>query len=180
MKATTPPFFCASARTCWQRVVLPDDSGPKISVIRPRGTPPTPVARSSAIEPVGIASTACRSDEPSFMIEPRPNCFSMDRIAASTARVRSVAGRSSLSTPFPSAPVILPVPVIVMPGFPPGSDRGPRRSFLVRTRLLLVAWLAPGLDHLHRGRRRIEKRLQPGLGGLGLGLLLYFAVWAIL
>ena len=40
--------------TCWQTVVLPDDSGPKISVIRPRGMPPTPSARSSAIEPVGI------------------------------------------------------------------------------------------------------------------------------
>ena len=43
--------------TCWQTVVLPLDSGPKISVIRPRGIPPTPSARSSAIEPVGIEST---------------------------------------------------------------------------------------------------------------------------
>jgi hypothetical protein len=40
---------------CWQTVVLPDDSGPKISVIRPRGMPPTPRARSSAMEPVGMA-----------------------------------------------------------------------------------------------------------------------------
>ena len=54
MKATTPPRFCASAMTCWQTVVLPDDSGPKISVIRPRGMPPTPSARSSAMDPVGI------------------------------------------------------------------------------------------------------------------------------
>ena len=52
MKATTPPRFWASARTCWQTVVLPDDSGPKISVMRPRGMPPTPSARSSAMEPV--------------------------------------------------------------------------------------------------------------------------------
>ena len=51
MKATTPPRAWASAMTCWQTVVLPDDSGPKISVIRPRGMPPTPSARSSAIEP---------------------------------------------------------------------------------------------------------------------------------
>ncbi len=57
MKATTPPRAWASARTCWQTVVLPDDSGPKISVIRPRGMPPTPSARSSAIEPVGIVSS---------------------------------------------------------------------------------------------------------------------------
>ncbi len=54
MNAAMPPRCCASAMTCWQRVVLPDDSGPKISVIRPRGIPPTPSARSSAIEPVGI------------------------------------------------------------------------------------------------------------------------------
>ena len=54
MNAAMPPRFCASAMTCWQTVVLPDDSGPKISVIRPRGMPPTPSARSSAIEPVGI------------------------------------------------------------------------------------------------------------------------------
>ena len=57
MNATTPPRAWASARTCWQTVVLPDDSGPKISVIRPRGMPPTPSARSSAIEPVGIVSS---------------------------------------------------------------------------------------------------------------------------
>ena len=64
--------------TCWQIVVLPDDSGPKISVIRPRGMPPTPSARSSAIEPVGMKSTACRSTAPSFMIEPRPELL-LDR-----------------------------------------------------------------------------------------------------
>jgi hypothetical protein len=57
MNAATPPRRWASAITCWQIVVLPDDSGPKISVIRPRGMPPTPRARSSAIEPVGIEST---------------------------------------------------------------------------------------------------------------------------
>ena len=85
---------CASAMTCWQTVVLPDDSGPKISVIRPRGMPPTPRARSSAIEPVGIESTYCRSAEPSFMIDPRPNCFSIARIAASTARPRSATALS--------------------------------------------------------------------------------------
>ncbi len=61
MNATTPPRAWASARTCWQTVVLPDDSGPKISVIRPRGMPPTPSARSRAMEPVGMKSTACRS-----------------------------------------------------------------------------------------------------------------------
>src|SRR5664280_3683959 len=91
MKAATPPRRWASAMTCWQSVVLPDDSGPNTSVTRPRGIPPTPSARSRAIDPVGMKSTCCRSAEPSFMIDPRPNCFSIERIAASTAFVRSAA-----------------------------------------------------------------------------------------
>src|SRR5687768_2815779 len=180
MKATTPPFFCASARTCWQRVVLPDDSGPKISVMRPRGTPPTPIARSSAMEPVGMASTCCRSDEPSFMIEPRPNCFSMDRMAASTARVRSAValsvGLSRRSTPFPSAPDCRLVPAIVMPGTPYWLRRGP--GSVLRLRLLLPTWFALGLDDLDRRRWRVHQRLQLGTLRLRLGLLLLFAVRA--
>ena len=111
MNAAMPPRFCASAMTCWQTVVLPDDSGPKISVIRPRGIPPTPRARSSAIEPVGTESTDCRSADPSFMIEPRPNCFSIARIAASTARPRSA---TALSVVVPlRASMSLPVIVIL-------------------------------------------------------------------
>ena len=39
-----PPVFCASATTCSAIVVLPDDSGPKISKMRPRGKPPMPSA----------------------------------------------------------------------------------------------------------------------------------------
>ena len=42
-------------------VVLPEDSGPKTSTIRPRGTPPIPSARSSESAPVGIAATLFRS-----------------------------------------------------------------------------------------------------------------------
>ncbi len=95
MNAATPPRRWASAMTCWQTVVLPDDSGPKISVIRPRGMPPTPSARSRAIEPVGMKSTCCRAVAPSFMIEPVPNCFSIERIAASTALPRSAWARSA-------------------------------------------------------------------------------------
>ena len=92
MNAATPPRRCASAMMCWAIVVLPDDSGPKISLMRPFGSPPIPRAISSEIAPVGMESIASRSREPSFMIAPRPNCFSMVRIAASTARVRSVEG----------------------------------------------------------------------------------------
>ena len=83
--------------------------GPKISVIRPRGMPPTPSARSSAIEPVGIVSSTCRSPEPSFMIEPRPNCFSMSRGAASTALPRS-RRRSLRRSALPSSPSIRHAP----------------------------------------------------------------------
>ena len=42
MNAAMPPAFCASAITCSAMVVLPEDSGPKISLMRPRGNPPTP------------------------------------------------------------------------------------------------------------------------------------------
>ena len=37
-------------------VVLPEDSGPKISTMRPRGKPPTPSAKSTPNEPVEITS----------------------------------------------------------------------------------------------------------------------------
>ena len=40
---------------CNASVVLPLDSGPKISTTRPRGTPPTPRARSSPSDPVEMA-----------------------------------------------------------------------------------------------------------------------------
>jgi hypothetical protein len=39
MKAASPPAFWASAMMCRPRVVLPLDSGPKISTMRPRGNP---------------------------------------------------------------------------------------------------------------------------------------------
>ena len=50
--AAMPPSFCASAMICSVRVVLPDDSGPKISTTRPRGTPPMPRAKSRLTDPV--------------------------------------------------------------------------------------------------------------------------------
>ena len=78
MNAAMPPFFCASAITCRAIVVLPDDSGPKISLIRPRGNPPIPMAASSEMEPVEITATGTiASFEPSRRIEPFPNCFSI-------------------------------------------------------------------------------------------------------
>ena len=47
-----PPDACTSAMACRATVVLPDDSGPYTSIIRPRGYPPTLMQRSSASEPL--------------------------------------------------------------------------------------------------------------------------------
>src|SRR5215212_2294239 len=46
-------------------------------MIRPRGTPPTPRARSSARAPVEIEATFRGPSSPMRMIEPLPNCFSI-------------------------------------------------------------------------------------------------------
>src|SRR5690349_11592464 len=180
MKAATPPLRWASAMTCWHTVVLPDDSGPKISTIRPRGMPPTPSARSSAIEPVGIESTLCRSAEPSFMIDPRPNCFSIARIAASTARPRSASALSPVPLVGTSLPVIvIESSLLAASADPRKRDPGPRppgasalAGLLVPPRLALL------LDQL-RLLRGVRERCQLGLGVLVLGLLLDFLVGAI-
>src|SRR5437899_3629789 len=64
--------------------------------MRPRGKPPTPSARSTAIEPVEMTSIFSSAAAPSFMIEPFPNCFSICRIAWSIARVFSDTATSHL------------------------------------------------------------------------------------
>src|ERR1035441_6286943 len=90
MNAAMPPAFCASAITCSAIVVLPEDSGPKISLMRPRGRPPTPNAASSEIEPVEITETGTMASfDPRRRIEPFPNCFSIWLRALSKARERS-------------------------------------------------------------------------------------------
>src|SRR5689334_13945462 len=180
MNAAMPPRRWASAITCWQTVVLPDDSGPKISVIRPRGMPPTPSARSSAMEPVGIESTLCRSAEPSFMIEPRPNCFSIARMAASTAFPRSATAFSpaplrSMSLPEIVICVLAPVGCCA----PFGAGPGPRPSGASALAGLLVPpRLALLLDDF-RLLRHVRERRQRRLGRLVLGLLLGFLGGAI-
>src|SRR5580698_3483522 len=72
-------------------VVLPEDSGPKISMTRPRGTPPTPRAASKEMEPVEMTEIGTTSFEPSRMMEPLPNCFSSPERASSIALLRSSA-----------------------------------------------------------------------------------------
>ena len=86
-----PPFFWASAITCSVSVVFPEDSGPKISVTRPRGIPPIPIAMSRTMEPVDMAGTLTFAESsPSFMTAPLPNCFSICASAISSALSRSL------------------------------------------------------------------------------------------
>ncbi len=90
--AATPPWRCTSAIAWSASVVFPDDSGPKISTTRPRGSPPTPSARSSASEPVETTATGAGSiPSPSRMMLPFPNCFSIPAIARPRAFTFSVS-----------------------------------------------------------------------------------------
>ena len=90
MKAQVPPVFCISAITWSESVVLPEDSGPKISIMRPFGSPPTPSARSSDSDPVGQTSMFCGSRLSDMrMMAPLPNCFSMLASAMDNAFLRS-------------------------------------------------------------------------------------------
>src|SRR5215470_7511753 len=85
--AAIPPAFCASAITWSVIVVFPEDSGPKTSITRPRGKPPTPSAASKEIAPVEMTEIGTiASFEPSRMIDPLPNCFSICERARSIAR----------------------------------------------------------------------------------------------
>ena len=85
MNAATPPFCWACATACKAIVVLPLDSGPNNSMIRPRGKPLPPSARSSDRAPVEIPSTSMWDPSPSFMIAPAPNVFSIWLIALLSA-----------------------------------------------------------------------------------------------
>src|SRR5215213_4639535 len=106
MYAATSPDFCASATMWSASVVLPEDSGPKISMTRPRGMPPTPMLASNESEVVEMAGMSITSLSPRRMIEPLPNFFSMFASAASTALPRSAPclsamfATTSFSSPF--------------------------------------------------------------------------------
>src|SRR2546427_11027991 len=90
MYAAAPPRRWAFATTCSANVVLPLDSGPKISVTRPRGMPPIPIAASRLIAPVGIASTrTCGESAPIRMMAPLPQVFSIWVMARLSAFLRS-------------------------------------------------------------------------------------------
>ena len=98
MNAHTPPSFCASARTWYTSVVLPEDSGPKTSTMRPRGMPPMPSARSSDSAPVGMALTLTWApSSPIRMTLPLPNWRSICVSAPCSASLRAFAAFSSVT-----------------------------------------------------------------------------------
>src|SRR5689334_22583059 len=100
MKAQTPPIDWAWAMMWLTRVVLPEDSGPKISTIRPRGTPPMPSAKSSASAPVGIESTLTVPLSPRRIREPCPKSRSICVTAASSAASLALASLADASLRF--------------------------------------------------------------------------------
>src|SRR5882672_5823336 len=90
MYAAAPPRRWAFATRCSASVVLPLDSGPKISVTRPRGMPPIPMAASRLIAPVGMTSTRTRGESaPIRMMAPFPQVFSICVMARLRAFLRS-------------------------------------------------------------------------------------------
>src|SRR5256886_3826305 len=131
MYAAAPPCRCECATTCSASVVLPLDSGPKISVTRPRGIPPMPIAASRLIAPVGIASPRTWGESaPIRMMAPLPHVFSICVIARLRALRRSSV---SLGASFSAAMSVLDMgwePPYERPEYipkprltPPGAER---------------------------------------------------------
>src|SRR5207247_332458 len=131
MYAAAPPWRWAFATTCSASVVLPLDSGPKISVTRPRGMPPIPIAASRLIAPVGMISTRTRGESaPIRMMAPLPQVFSFCVMARLRAFLRS---SESCGTSLSAAMSVLDMgwePRLVRPEYtpkprlsPPGAER---------------------------------------------------------
>src|SRR5437667_117386 len=103
----------------------------KISVTRPRGIPPIPIAASRLIAPVGITSTRTRGESaPMRMIAPLPQVFSICVMARFRAFLRS---SESCGTSLSAAMSVLDMgwePRLVRPEYtpkprlsPPGAER---------------------------------------------------------
>ena len=100
MNATTPPAFWASAAMVKASVVLPLDSGPNTSTMRPLGTPRPPKAKSKLREPVPIPGGAVRPSPSRRMIEPLPYVFSIWARARSSAAWRPADSASGAGVVF--------------------------------------------------------------------------------
>src|SRR6056297_133674 len=92
MNAAVPPAFWASAMMCRAWVVFPEDSGPKISMTRPRGIPPMPRAISRLMEPVDMVAMDWWASSDRRMTAPCPNLRSMEVRAVSRASLRNSSG----------------------------------------------------------------------------------------
>mmetsp|Transcript_13410 Transcript_13410/g.30729 ORF Transcript_13410/g.30729 Transcript_13410/m.30729 type:complete len:205 (+) Transcript_13410:608-1222(+) len=94
MSAALPPRRCTSAMACRASVVLPADSGPYTSIMRPLGYPP-PSAASRVSAPLGTVSTFARVASPSLMMVPRPNVPSISSRTRASAAARADASLES-------------------------------------------------------------------------------------
>src|SRR5579863_7702010 len=72
-------------------------------MMRPRGRPPTPRARSIASEPVESVSTFILALLPRRMIEPSPNCFVIEERASSMFLSRAWAAVVAVAAALVSA-----------------------------------------------------------------------------
>src|SRR5256885_273072 len=140
MYAAAPPWRWACATTCNASVVLPLDSGPKISVTRPRGIPPMPIAASRLIAPVGITSTRTRgASAPIRMMAPLPHVFSICVMARFRAFLRSSLSRgASFSSAGMSVLDMGWEPPRRRPEYIPKTGLPPARSERVRQVLQLI------------------------------------------
>ena len=94
--------------TCKVSVVFPEASGPYISVIRPRGIPPTPSTWSRVKAPVEMTSTFTLLLAPSFINEPCPNFLLIKSLIESIASALPLfLGTASLVSFFLTAIHIL-------------------------------------------------------------------------
>src|SRR6266568_2390986 len=150
MYAAAPPWRCEFATTCSASVVLPLDSGPKISLTRPRGMPPMPIAASRLIAPVGIASTrTCGESAPIRMMAPLPHVFSIWVMARFRAFLRS---SESLGTSFSAAMSILDMgweSPCGRPEYKPKLGLSPSRPERVRQMLQRVVHYRDAVEAVH-------------------------------
>ncbi len=173
MNAHDPARASARRRRCDSRgSSCPIDSGPKISVIRPRGMPPTPSARSSATEPVG---------------------YDVDVLVRALVAETHDRATAELLLDLENGGVNRPAALAGACGRALGLGLGHRGFHLSRSpscyrtrrriRSLLVdgfaARLALWFDHLDRHRRLIGRYRRRKLGGLGLRLALLLVAWSI-
>src|SRR5881409_223025 len=165
MYAAAPPWRWAFATTCSASVVLPLDSGPKISVTRPRGMPPIPIAASRLIAPVGMISTRTRGESaPIRMMAPLPQVFSICVMARLRAFLRS---SESCGTSLSAAMSVLDMgwePHWVRPEYTPKPRLSPPGAERVRQMLQLAVHDRNAIEPVDV--RRLPETVHPDPRGL--------------